>query len=223
MGSDDLFHKRKARKAHDLARKASRRAPYDKVLIVCEGEKTEPHYFQGLINHYELNTANIVIAARGKNDPMGIVERAKQRYREDRDAGNPFDRVYCVFDKDSHTTYGPALEAIAQATPHETFFAINSVPCFEYWLLLHYNYSTKPYERLPQSSPCDQVLADLKNDWHEYAKGATDVFAARLDQLEFAKQNARRALNAAKRNHTDNPSTRIHELVDYLQHIKESP
>jgi hypothetical protein len=43
MGSEDLFHKRKARSANKLARKKANRASYDRILIVCEGEKTEPH------------------------------------------------------------------------------------------------------------------------------------------------------------------------------------
>lgn len=48
MGTDNLFHKRKARPPSSFQRRAARRAPYAKVLIVCEGEKTEPNYFKGL-------------------------------------------------------------------------------------------------------------------------------------------------------------------------------
>ena len=48
MGSDDLFHKRKARTAELHRRRVARRAPYDRVLIVCEGAKTEPNYFKWL-------------------------------------------------------------------------------------------------------------------------------------------------------------------------------
>ncbi|MBE8232515.1 MAG: hypothetical protein HAW67_02180 [Endozoicomonadaceae bacterium] len=36
MGSEDLFHKRKARSANKLARKKAKRASYDRVLIVCD-------------------------------------------------------------------------------------------------------------------------------------------------------------------------------------------
>lgn len=42
MGSDNLFHKRKERKAASLRRAKAKRSPYDVVLIVCEGAKTEP-------------------------------------------------------------------------------------------------------------------------------------------------------------------------------------
>jgi hypothetical protein len=48
MGSDNLFHKRKVRRAASLRRTAARRDSYDTVLIVCEGEKTEPNYFREL-------------------------------------------------------------------------------------------------------------------------------------------------------------------------------
>jgi len=44
--------------AGDLERRKSRRAPYDRVLIVCEGSKTEPNYLQELIDCLELNSAN---------------------------------------------------------------------------------------------------------------------------------------------------------------------
>ncbi len=62
MANDRLYHKRKARTAASLKRKRAKRSPYDMVLIVCEGEKTEPNYFRALIDDLQLNTANIVIA-----------------------------------------------------------------------------------------------------------------------------------------------------------------
>ncbi|WP_224217287.1 RloB family protein [Vibrio cholerae] len=45
MGSDNLHHKRKAKAERELSRRKSKRSSYEKVLIVCEGEKTEPNYF----------------------------------------------------------------------------------------------------------------------------------------------------------------------------------
>lgn len=45
MGSDDLFKKRKVRKARDISRRIAKRSENKKILIVCEGQKTEPLYF----------------------------------------------------------------------------------------------------------------------------------------------------------------------------------
>ena len=72
MGTDDLFHKRKAREAESLRRQAAKRAPYDVVLIVCEGEKTEPYYFKGLREHLRLSNANIVIAGNANLIPSAL-------------------------------------------------------------------------------------------------------------------------------------------------------
>nr|VFJ54920.1 MAG: RloB-like protein [Candidatus Kentron sp. DK] len=221
MGSDNLHHQRKAKKARDLARRKARRAPYAKVLIVCEGEKTEPNYFRGLIDHYKLNSANVEIADHRGTDPMGIFTHARQRYRETKDMGDPFDRIYCVFDKDTHAKYQEALDAIARATPPETYFVINSVPCFEYWLLLHFTYTRKPYQLLPGRSACDQVLSELKQYLSDYAKGEENTFSKLIDPLQFAKENAARALREAESNRTDNPSTKVHELVGFLQNINQ--
>ncbi len=64
-------------------------------------------------------------------------------------------------------------------------------------------------------------MHELNNNfWPDYKKAIHGVFAQRLDQLGYAKANALRALIAARENHTDNPSTRIHELVEYLQKVK---
>jgi hypothetical protein len=222
MGTDNLFHKRKAKSAKGLQRRTARRDPYAKVLIVCEGEKTEPHYFQDLRNHYGLNTANIEVCGECGSDPNSVLQFAKQRYREEKDAGDAFDQVFCVLDKDTHTNYDEALRAIATVTPRDTFIAMNSVPCFEYWLLLHYVYSTRPYSALPGNSAGNQVLSQLRGYLPDYEKGTDNIFALLLDQLEFAKNNAARSLREAQASGTDNPSTRIHELVSFLQAIKTS-
>lgn len=152
---------------------------------------------------------------------MSIVRYAKQRYREEKEAGDAFDKVYCVFDKDTHAHYAQALDAIASATPQNTYLAITSVPSFEYWLLLHFIYTTKSYTALPGNSAGNQVLAELRNYMPTYQKGQQAVFAALIEQLEFATNNAARSLQAAEANGTDNPTTRVHELVSFMQKIRE--
>lgn len=220
MGTDNLFHKRKAKKAEELGRSNAKRAPYERVLIVCEGEKTEPYYFNGLIEHYGLSSANVEVTGDCGSDPLSIVRHAKDRYEDERRARNPFDRVYCVFDKDAHANYQRALTELSKPAMSKHFHAIASVPCFEYWLLLHFIYSTKPYTPLAGNSAGNQVLTELQNYFPEYQKASPDIFGQLVGQLEFAKKNAARALSATEQNHTDNPLTYVHELVAYLQDIK---
>jgi hypothetical protein len=57
--ADQLFHRRSAKRADELRREAQKREPYDVVLIVCEGGKTEPQYLQEIRDAFKLSTANI--------------------------------------------------------------------------------------------------------------------------------------------------------------------
>lgn len=221
MGTDDLFHKRKARKAKDLKRRKAKRAPFAKVLIVCEGEQTEPHYFNELKDHYKLNSANVEICADGGSDPFGIYDFAMTRYRQEKSAGDPFDKVFCVFDKDDHANFSRALGAIRNASPRNTFVAIPSVPCFEFWFLLHFQYTTRPFRTLSGASACDQVIDELRTFVRDYAKGAVNMFPILCNRLESAKKNAVRAAKSAAESGTDNPTTGVHELVSFLQNIKK--
>lgn len=222
MGSEDLFHKRKAKLADKLERRKAKRDSYDKVLIVCEGGKTEPNYFIELVDHYEINSANVAIDGSCGSSPKSVYERAHALYQAEVIKGDSFDRVYCVFDKDSHDTYGEALTCIASEKPISTFYATTSIPCFEYWLLLHFKYTTNPYSRAGTSSIGNEALKDLVAVMPEYEKGGLKLFSSLFEQLEFAKSNADRALQEANNTHTDNPSTNVHELVDYLQNIKRN-
>ena len=57
MGTDNLHKKRKQRSAYSLQRKINKRKPYDIVLVVCEGKKTEQNYLRGLCHELKLNLA----------------------------------------------------------------------------------------------------------------------------------------------------------------------
>lgn len=221
MGSDDLHGKRKAKVARDLERRKSKRAPYDRVLIVCEGLKTEPYYLQELIDFLELNSANVEVDGSCGSSPRTVVDFAKQRYAQEKCRNDAFDRVFCVFDKDTHTSYKQALDKLNRAVPRKAYTAINSVPCFEYWLLLHFVCSTKAYTSSGKKSACARIIDDLQKYIPEYSKGARGLFKDLMDQTEQAVAFSKRALQEAKNNRTDNPTTLMHELVEYLNHLKD--
>lgn len=185
---------------------------------MCEGEKTEPHYFQELCDHYRLNSTNIEISGDCGSAPINVIERAKELYQTEKRNGIPFDRVYCVFDKDAHSTYKSALKAVKSAKPKTMFFVINSVPCFEYWLLLHFVDTTKPFCGTEGAkSAGEQVLDELKKHIADYAKGDHGHFENLFGRLTPAIQRSKRALESANTSGTDNPTTLAHELVVYLQ------
>lgn len=221
MGTDNVFHRRKARSTKDLQRRGAQRKAYRKILIVCEGEKTEPNYFMDAREYYSLSSVNVEVRGDCGSAPKSVVKFAQQRYQEEKEAGDPYDQVYCVFDKDGHESYIQALENLKALKPKNTFISINSVPCFEYWLLLHFIYTTRPYTALPSNSSGNQVFSELKRQMGSYEKGRERVFNELFSRLEVAISHAERALQESVENNTDNPSTRAHILIKTLQSLKD--
>lgn len=217
MGSDDLFHKRKKRDAASLKRKKAKRAPYDRVLIVCEGAKTEPNYLKEIRDVYRLNTTNIDICGdECGSDPMSVVKYAIKKYRKDKD----YDRVYCMIDRDKHTNFDAAMDKLRQTKLGKgvTFAAIISVPCFEFWLLLHFVYTTRQFCAPGNLSNCELVIGELEKNGRipGYRKEAHNIFTLTKDRLQTAIKNAKQLQQHNQTTGTNNPTTNIHELIEYL-------
>lgn len=198
-----------------LTRRGPEREPYDRVLIVCEGKCTEPLYFEDLKDHYRLSTANIVVVGRGK-DPRTLVREAKQLRRDEARQGEMYDRVYCVFDRDEHMTFRQACDEARRSG----VCVARSWPCFEFWLRLHFGFSRQPYSRSGGKSAAQRCVDELRGCLPEYEKGASGIFHALEARLESAMDNAARALADAKATGECNPSTEVHDLVDYLRALK---
>jgi len=205
----------RVRRSDSFARRAPSREPYDYVLIVCEGGKTEPHYFKALIAAERLSSANIhVTSGGGHTDPVSIVKIAEGNLEKG------YDRIYCVFDRNGHVNYDEALARIANHGSGK-LRAITSWPCFEVWILLHFNYSTAPFQKTGNRSPCDNVVKALVEHIDNYEKGRATIFNEISSKLEMAMTNARKLAKYNKETNSTNPATLAFELVHYLKNLKK--
>lgn len=198
-----------------IARDGPKRELYDRVLIVCEGSRTEPLYFGEIASRYRLNSANIKVIGSGA-DPRTVVREARKERDRERRRGEKYDRVYCVFDRDEHATF---QEACNEARASGLQLA-RSWPCFEFWLRLHFGFSRQPYARSGGRSPAQNCVNEVCDLLPGYAKATHGVFIELEDRLEDAKAYAVRALADAEATNEFNPSTEVHALVDYLQSLK---
>ena len=210
------------RQRQQLERKLGRRAKCDRILIVSEGSKTEPLYFNEIRIDKRLPTANIAVSpSELGTEPTQVVEYARQLFEQgDKHKGihpRAFEQVYAVFDRDDHPTYFDALALVKSLNGNlknndgqlVTFKAIASVPSFELWLLLH-------YEDIQASLHRDEVMRRLKQYIPGYEKGVGGTFATTREWLEIAMQ---RAYRLAKRHSADDglePYTDIMDLVALL-------
>ncbi|MBF0457684.1 MAG: RloB domain-containing protein [Nitrospirae bacterium] len=218
MGTDNLFHKNRRKTAKALERLKDSREKHTVIMIISEGKKTEPYYFAELIKHLGLNKASVFIPVKyGGNDPKKLAGMAKEEFENDPQGYN---RVFVVFDRDTHTTFAAAIEMISKLNKKhkDKFKAIISVPCFELWLVLHFKFTAKPYQSLPGAkSVCDCVTDDLKKHIQNYEKGSTDTFKQTKHLLDDAIGNAEKLEKDRKSAGTDNPSTNVHHLIKYLR------
>ena len=208
--------KRQARNTKQLKRKSCTREPYDRVLIVCEGEKTEFTYFKELCNHYSLSSANIAVISTG-SDPRSLVEKAKNLQDAEKKQGEKYDKIHCVFDRDTHATFDSACDQAKQ----NNFQITDSWPCFEYWLLLHFAYNRKPFLPGTGKTASENCIKEFIEKLPNYQKNMPDTFKILFSQLENAKKNSKTALKDAKNTKEYNPSTKVHLLVEYLQQLKK--
>lgn len=224
MGQDNQPKERQ--KARSLHRKAAKRQPFERLLIVCEGEKTEPLYLEEIRRTYRLSTAHVQVwpSADG-TEPLQVVEYAERLFLEGDRAKAidrlSFDRVIAVFDRDDHATYHPALARLRTLNlAHENddgervpFQAVASVPCFELWLLLHFEDVQAPVHRI-------EVYARLRSHLPAYEKGQGGHFVATRGHLEVATGRALTRAGLTTAQDGREPFTDMHTLVNLLMTLR---
>ena len=210
---------RPPRHSKSLKRSAARREMYDRVLIVCEGTKTEPAYFNEIRNELELSTANVEVTPADRSDPMSIVRYAKNLQNISARQGNRYDHIYCVFDRDQHEEFQNAYLQLNTHTRSQ-FNSACSWPCFEFWLILHFEYSRRPFSDTQNRTASQNCESTLRNHLPYYTKGMAGIFEKLYPNTDIAIENAKRAMKDAEQTGEKNPSTEVHNLVKYLQNLK---
>jgi hypothetical protein len=182
------------------------REPRIRLLVVCNGQRTEPDYFRGLKAHLRNPAVQIRLKAK-ICAPRDLVEHARKIAPA---GGDEFDEVWCVVDSDEFD-----LEpAVALAAKLDVRLAVSN-PCFELWLLLHHQDCTAPL--------CDAkaVLRQLAKQIPGYQKNGlrfTDFEAGVTDALRRAKR-----LDPTGCNHRCDPSSGVWKLVQLIMEGGQLP
>ena len=144
-----------SRMKNKLSRRASDHEPKKaRLLIVCEDEKFSVKYFKELCKDLKIEHLVTVDDGRDGSAPKSVLDRACKLVRS-QDLEEQ-DTVYCVIDKDEHSTYAEVVRnfnsiikkklAAEQCSSSPEFKLITSVRCFEIWILLHLAYTDKPFK-----------------------------------------------------------------------------
>ncbi len=127
-----------ARKLSNLKRRAPSIAERQRFILICEGEKTEPAYFNALKNQYPSAMISIEYLAPA-GVPITIKDKVKERMAglrqvQRRNPSAKDDTIWAVFDRDLHDNVAEAIAGCENAGAQVAY----SNPCFEVWLILHH-------------------------------------------------------------------------------------
>ena len=200
-----------------------------KIFIFCEGEKTEPYYIKDYVASCCPQKASVIIIPPSKkNTPVQLVDEAIQK-KKSKDV-SPDDHFWVVYDRESKAKYSDKLhdQALKKAKSNNINVALSNI-CFEYWLLLHFESTTRPY------SSFDNLMAESNFKSHltkigikNYDKGFDGLFRKIQPGVKRARSRAEQ-LNISEEQSSAFPNkdkpylagcyVQIHKLLDAIDNL----
>lgn len=227
MGTDNLFHKR--REGRQKRRYEYREPKANSYLIVTEGERTEPLYFNGIrklilnkmggvVNVVEIPQIDISGGGCSTNKLIEktdeIVNKAKILYQN----------IWVVFDKDDFADFDLAIKAAEE----RGYKAAWSNQSFEYWLYLHFNYSDSALYRDEWNEKLDQIFRQYKLGNGKYQKNYENIFELvnKYDGVNMAIKRAKGRMSKFRNEYNKpseyDPGTTVYILVEELKKYLEA-
>jgi hypothetical protein len=239
MGTDDLHRIRKVGREDRTAGK--RRMKERELLIVCEGAKTEPNYFRGLIKYLRDEksgrdiSSSVHVQGVGRNTESlmmsveGFFEKVDEKYGA---LIIPYGNIAVVFDRDSfgkeqfnHAIKMAQIQKSKYSGIHKYVTAWSN-ESFELWILLHFQYFDSALGR----RTLNDKLTDIFRRGGALSK--TESYASSMKSkkslfddiircggcVKFAVENARKLDSRfSGRKYADhNPRTKVYKLVELL-------
>ncbi len=210
---------RKHRRLVEYGRRKAFKEPRKSILIVCEGEKSEPIYFNALKAKLRLIIVDVEIIGKGAapitvvNSAIDLREQRKRKAKKSLTKAE-YEIIYCVFDVEAPTPHGSLTGAVGMAHAHN-LEVILSNPCFEYWYILHFRKTSAPF------SSSQNVKSALRREHSAYSESDTTIFNVVYPKTSDAIKHSKEVLKEQHNDSEDlsdcNPSTHVHKIVEYLQ------
>jgi len=206
----------------DQKRKKDTRNKRKYYLIVCEGEATEPNYFDGLKQDLPkgvLTAYQIDIEGTGRNTQSLVDEAIRLKNSYEKSTARPIDKLWVVFDKDSFTPedFNGAIERCKNSDIGCAW----SNEAFELWYLLHFQYYENAMSRTTYRKRIEGHLKPVLGNGFRYEKNSRQMYTLLKEHgsLENAIRNAKRLAGRYEGRQDyayHNPCTMVHRLIEEL-------
>ncbi len=209
-------------------RKTNVRTKRQYFLIVCEGEATEPNYFEGLKQDLPkgvLTSYQIDITGTGMNTQSLVDEALRLMKIYEKNKFQKIDKLWVVFDKDSFTPQD--FNAAIQRCENSNIGSAWSNEAFELWYLLHFQYYEHAMSRQVYKEMIENYLKPFLGNEFTYEKNSRKMYdlLKEYGSLNDAIRNGKRLANRFEgrqdyANH--NPCTMVWALVKELMKLKKA-
>lgn len=209
-------------------RKQNIRAKRRYYLIVCEGEATEPNYFEGLKQDLPkgvLTAYQIDIEGTGRNTQSLLDEALRLKAVYEKDSTRTVDNLWVVFDRDSFasTEFNNAINRCAQNKP--VIGCAWSNEAFELWYLLHFHYYQNAMRRQQYQQLIEENLRQFAGTGYHYEKNSKEMYPLLKEHgsMDNAIRNGKRLMEAyeVRQDYAHhNPCTMVWKLVEELIKLK---
>ncbi len=186
-----------------------------RVLILCEDEKSARLYFEGF--NLDKQRVEVLPIGTGMNT-NSLVQNAIGRKEEAARRNEPFNEIWCVFDRDNFPAEN-FKRAFQLADRHGISVAWAN-EAFEIWYLLHFHYHDTGLSRTVYGARLSALLGC------QYGKADDQIYTKLESRQPMAMKHARRLERhwvemGGCDPESANPSTNIHKLVEFLNEFKE--
>jgi len=175
-----------------------------KILIVCEGARTEPNYFKSFRVYKECH-----IVGSGSNT-LSVVKEAIRLKKE-----NSYSEAWCVFDRDSFPT--SRVKAALNLAEQNNIKCAFSNESFELWYVLHFEYLDTQITRADYCKKLTNLLGK------KYEKNNASIYEEILDRqdqaLKFAKKLEKKILPNGACPANSYPYTTVYKIVERLNKL----
>jgi hypothetical protein len=212
--------KRRAVAASALAK------PGDAFLIVTEGRVTEPVYFDLLRRDLQLSVVRIKVQPGDASDPRHVIRTAEREAKEQKrkarkcllgiNEPEKFDHVWAVVDTDV-AVQEHFWNDVKQLAAAKRVTLAHSTPCFEFWLLLHFGFTTRSLvDGTAAKSAVKHALGRDYSTNEGTAKEAIASFLSKWPEAVGHAEKVRRHHEGARTPKPANPSTQVDRLARAL-------
>ena len=185
-----------------------------KIVIFCEGRKSEPNYFQGLKQTLRVHKNRLIVEIVDceYTSCVELVSEANKKKRSNQYTKE--DEFWVVVDKDGYTQHAKCFDIARGKGVKIAFSAI----AFEFWILLHFEYTSRVFQN------STEIISYIKTvHGFSYEKNMGGLYMLLQGREVEAKERAQQirqhhnATSPRQQPYRLDPYTNVDELVESIK------